>query len=163
MKNMKKKGFTLVELLVVIAILAILATISVVGYTAFVDRANESKGITELTQVKTLVRSQLMVNDVTIAKDTVVDDNGTAETTDDVALDKAVVVKIEAATGLVIKYDDGTDVAADLQNAVLRYMVKADVDFADQLYVDGNDVVYKDADNTVLAKWTVKTDEVAKP
>lgn len=40
MKNNKKKGFTLVELLVVIAILAILATVSVVGYTSFIERAN---------------------------------------------------------------------------------------------------------------------------
>ncbi|MBQ2804298.1 MAG: prepilin-type N-terminal cleavage/methylation domain-containing protein, partial [Clostridia bacterium] len=37
-----KKGFTLVELLVVIAILAILATVSVVGYTAFIQKAHQS-------------------------------------------------------------------------------------------------------------------------
>ena len=49
MKNAKKKGFTLVELLVVIAILAILASVSVVGYTAFIDKANESNARTELT------------------------------------------------------------------------------------------------------------------
>lgn len=42
MKNNKKKGFTLVELLVVIAILAILATVSVVGYSAFIERATVS-------------------------------------------------------------------------------------------------------------------------
>lgn len=43
MTAMKKKrnAFTLVELLVVIAILAILATVSVIGYTAFVNRAND--------------------------------------------------------------------------------------------------------------------------
>ena len=37
-----KKGFTLVELLVVIAILAILATVSVVGYTTFITKAHIS-------------------------------------------------------------------------------------------------------------------------
>lgn len=42
MNTMKRKGFTLVELLVVIAILAILATVSVVGYTAFIERASVS-------------------------------------------------------------------------------------------------------------------------
>ncbi len=51
MKN-RKKGFTLVELLVVIAILAILATVSVVGYTAFITRANDSVAMQELTQVR---------------------------------------------------------------------------------------------------------------
>ena len=47
-----KKGFTLVELLVVIAILAILASVSVVGYTAFIGRANESVALQEMTQVR---------------------------------------------------------------------------------------------------------------
>jgi len=42
MRNNKKKGFTLVELLVVIAILAILATVSVVGYTSFIESATVS-------------------------------------------------------------------------------------------------------------------------
>lgn len=42
MKTIKRKGFTLVELLVVIAILAILATVSVVGYTSFIESANVS-------------------------------------------------------------------------------------------------------------------------
>lgn len=48
MKNMKKKGFTLVELLVVIAIIAILATVSVVGYTAFIKKANLSNDQTTI-------------------------------------------------------------------------------------------------------------------
>ena len=42
MNKNKKKGFTLVELLVVIAILAILATVSILGYTSFTKKANES-------------------------------------------------------------------------------------------------------------------------
>ena len=42
MRNNKNKGFTLVELLVVIAILAILATVSVVGYTSFIKSAHIS-------------------------------------------------------------------------------------------------------------------------
>ncbi len=46
-----KKGFTLVELLVVIAILAILASVSVVGYTAFIDKAEKSNAETLLAQV----------------------------------------------------------------------------------------------------------------
>jgi len=41
-----KKGFTLVELLVVIAILAILGTVSIVGYTSFTKKANYSNDTT---------------------------------------------------------------------------------------------------------------------
>ncbi len=42
MKNSKKKGFTLVELIVVIAIIAILSTVAIVGYSAFIKKANLS-------------------------------------------------------------------------------------------------------------------------
>ena len=49
---MKTKGFTLVELLVVIAILAILATVSVVGYTTYINNANDSVAVQELTQIR---------------------------------------------------------------------------------------------------------------
>ncbi len=52
MKKRVKKGFTLVELLVVIAMISILATVSVVGYTSFVDKAKLSKAQTELAQVR---------------------------------------------------------------------------------------------------------------
>lgn len=59
MKN-TKKGFTLVELLVVIAILAILASVAVVGYTAFLDKAKDSKAETELHQIVTYINAELM-------------------------------------------------------------------------------------------------------
>ncbi len=60
---MKTKGFTLVELLVVIAILAILATVSVVGYTSFIERAELSNAETEAHQVKSSINSMLMADD----------------------------------------------------------------------------------------------------
>ena len=55
MKKNNKKGFTLVELLVVIAILSILATVTVVGYLGFTQRAKESNATTELTQVRDVI------------------------------------------------------------------------------------------------------------
>ena len=55
-----KKGFTLVELLVVIAILAILASVSVVGYTAFIEKAEESVAKQELHQLATLINAELL-------------------------------------------------------------------------------------------------------
>ena len=61
---MKTKGFTLVELLVVIAILAILATVSVVGYTSFINRANDSVAMQELTQLRDYAISLDMVQGV---------------------------------------------------------------------------------------------------
>lgn len=63
MKSMKKKGFTLVELLVVIAIIAILAVVSVVGYTAFIKKANESNAMTEAKQVEDAINAELMTGE----------------------------------------------------------------------------------------------------
>lgn len=65
MKNMKKKGFTLVELLVVIAIVAILATVSVIGYTVFIDKANQSADQTAVTEMNTIL------SDLTLSKDNI--------------------------------------------------------------------------------------------
>ena len=60
MRNNKKTGFTLVELLVVIAIIAILATVSVVGYTAFLTKANQSNANTEANQVQQAINAYLL-------------------------------------------------------------------------------------------------------
>ena len=49
MKN-KKKGFTLVELIVVLAILAILAAMLVPALTGYIDKANEKKVIATARQ-----------------------------------------------------------------------------------------------------------------
>ena len=52
MKNKKtKKGFTLVELLVVITILAVLATVSVIGYRSFTKKAQISNDTSLVTQL----------------------------------------------------------------------------------------------------------------
>ena len=60
MKN-TKKGFTLVELLVVIAILAILASVAVVGYTSFLDKAKDSNAQTEAHQLETAIEAVIMI------------------------------------------------------------------------------------------------------
>ena len=65
-----KKGFTLVELLVVIAILAILATVSVVGYTSFITRAEVSNAQTEAHQIATIIESSVVGVDYVIVDNT---------------------------------------------------------------------------------------------
>lgn len=62
-----RKGFTLVELLVVIAILAILATVSVVGYTSFIANAENSVALAEVTQVRDyVIANEYIAEDVTV-------------------------------------------------------------------------------------------------
>lgn len=65
-----KKGFTLVELIVVIAIIAILATVSVVGYSAFITNANQSKVDQELAQAENVLRAEAVAT-VTVSLDDV--------------------------------------------------------------------------------------------
>jgi len=57
MKMFKKKdGFTLVELIVVIAILAILAGVAIPAYSGYIEKANDASVITELDAIQTAVQ-----------------------------------------------------------------------------------------------------------
>lgn len=68
MKN-KKKGFTLVELIVVLAILAILAAMLVPALTGYIDKANEKKAVAAARQYA--IAAQSVVADAYAANDKV--------------------------------------------------------------------------------------------
>ena len=118
---MKTKGFTLVELLVVIAILAILATVSVVGYTSFIDRANESNAQTEADQVKSIITNGLLADDF-------VNLNGTIYASED---DGEVVFNATPATG-----DRVFDASADIAELVANGGVLGTNDDGDLTYTN---------------------------
>lgn len=77
MKN-KKKGFTLVELIVVLAILAILAAMLVPALTGYIDKANEKKVVAAARQYE--IAAQTVVSDAYAANDAItniaVDESG---------------------------------------------------------------------------------------
>lgn len=68
MKKANKKGFTIVELVIVIAVIAILAAVLIPTFSNVVDKANQSKALQE-------VRSAYIT--------TIADELATPETTDD--------------------------------------------------------------------------------
>ena len=55
-----KKGFTLVELMVVIAIIAILAVGSITGYSAYIKKARDNTRVTELKAAENAITSYVI-------------------------------------------------------------------------------------------------------
>ena len=78
-KKRIKKGFTLVELVVVIAVIAILAAVSIGAYFGITDSANRSADEQAVTQMNTMLETYEILNgkvdDVEEAKD-IFEDNG---------------------------------------------------------------------------------------
>lgn len=67
LKNKKKKGFTLIELIVVIAILGILAAVLIPRFSGFTDKAKSTQALTYAKQIATAIDSYAAEQDVKIS------------------------------------------------------------------------------------------------
>ena len=90
MNNFKKTGgFTLVELIVVIAILGILAAVAIPAYSGYITKSKDAAAITELDAIATAAQAAnakagaIKTITVTTNKITVASDNNLADDFDD--------------------------------------------------------------------------------
>lgn len=96
-----RKGFTLVELLVVIAILAILATVAVVGYSSFIESGKQSNDETLVAQMNKILEANEMVDGK---------NDGIVEAINDVLNEGITYDQFTlSVSGHIIAWDKGTD------------------------------------------------------
>lgn len=88
MKNNKKRGFTIVELVIVIAVIAILAAVLIPTFSNVIKKANESKALQQARNMWYDYIATLSTEDIqkldTINGTIKYDVDGVADTTDDV-------------------------------------------------------------------------------
>ena len=58
MTNKKRKGFTIVELVIVIAVIAILAGVLIPTFASIIDKANQSSDIQAVRQMNVLLKAE---------------------------------------------------------------------------------------------------------
>lgn len=61
----KKRGFTLIELMIVVAIIAILAAIALPAYQNYVAKSQVTAGLAEVSSGRTMFESQVLANNIT--------------------------------------------------------------------------------------------------
>ncbi|QIW09530.1 pilin [Francisella sp. LA112445] len=103
MKNLKaktQKGFSLVELMVVVAIIAILAAVAIPMYSNYTTRAKVSSEISKLGGIKAQAAEALTQTDGSTQKNNLI----AAANTDANTLSSGSTVAVSGSTAVVIDY-----------------------------------------------------------
>ncbi|HAS73023.1 MAG TPA: ABC transporter ATP-binding protein [Clostridiales bacterium UBA8960] len=125
LKKKRKGGFTLIELIVVIAILGILAAIMIPRFTNFQERAHKTQVVTDSKQIATAIEA--LLTEGTLAALATTTDAATIAANPVVVLSGVTATRIESLTieadgGFTIKSTPGdveyTATRADSDTAV---------------------------------------------
>ncbi|MDY4788919.1 MAG: type II secretion system protein [Bacilli bacterium] len=149
MSKKRNKGFTLVELLVVIVILTILASASILGYLAFTKKANESKAISELTQYKTK-----LIADLADGKEQIGSFTFTMPETNKIIITKKISTLGEPIDDLYLALVDYFDIDISNKNA---HVLNTKIDNSE---VNGRLVELKYITDKAIATWDIINDEI---
>ncbi len=131
MIKMNKKGFTIVELVIVIAVIAILAAVLIPTFTSLVGKAEENAAMQEATNT---YKALLLEDEVTTATGEKIEINGSiADFADDVydEVKKETVYGIDAyivSDDYVYSVTNGTLALIEDEN-VTEDTIKADTDY----------------------------------
>ena len=97
------EGFTLVELIIVIAILAILSTGAIAGYSAYVERANKTADKALVAEIENALMLAYYSGEITESGYVILSMDTAAETSDD-AIEAALLAAYGNLDGLKLKY-----------------------------------------------------------
>jgi type IV pilus assembly protein PilA len=115
-RNTQQAGFTLIELMIVVAIIGVLASIAVPQYQNYVARAQVSEAISLASSAKTAVSEYYMTNG------SFPDNNSTAGLSDANDISGSYVSSVSAGTdGVITVTMSGSDVVGELQNKTLEF------------------------------------------
>lgn len=123
MKKKINKGFTLVELIVVISIIAILGSVSIAGYIGFTEKGKQSKADQEAAQIKTALFAGAADPDsgLTISESTLHVERASEEVKTDVELVKVYLTEMKVEIPGNLSEGGETPVEKDGKISVLSY------------------------------------------
>ena len=133
----KSQGFTLVEMLIVVAIIGILSTIAYPSYIHYIERGYQSQAHTELLAINNALKTKLVKNPTLKIKDEIDGDTGLVKT-------------YKAAPEVAAKYDfSGEMKNKDSKNSRAYYLFatpKKGTDYKLSVWMDSLGNAYKCTD-----------------
>ena len=145
----KSQGFTLVEMLIVVAIIGILSTIAYPSYIRYIERGYQSQAHTELLAINNALKTELVKNPTLKIKDEIEGDTGLVKT-------------YKAAPEVAAKYDFSGEMKKnkDAKNSRAYYLFatpKTGTDYKLSVWMDSLGNAYKctDIDSAKYPKTTM--------